>query len=254
MKSLEEKIKFQVSSFKFQVQGAESGSREPESRIPTPLTTDSDPQVSSLKSQASSNIFRREGDYWTLIYAGTVLRLRNTKGLHYIAYLLRHPGREFHVADLVAAVDKPSRERFSLVSSDLSAGQMTAQSLRVSGLGDTGAVLDRQAQVAYKQRLAVLREELIEAERNHDPERTTRLQQEIDFITTELADAYGLGGRARKTAVAAERVRKAVANRIKESLAKMRKPHSSLWLHLFNTIKTGTFCSYTPEKPTVWDL
>jgi hypothetical protein len=95
---------------------------------------------------------------------------------------------------------------------------------------------------------------LTEAERNHDLERAARLQQEIDFVTTELADAYGLGGRARKTAAVAERARKAVANRIKESLAKMRKPHPSLWLHLFNAIKTGTFCSYTPEKPIDWDL
>jgi hypothetical protein len=199
-------------------------------------------------------VFRRGGDYLTISYDGMVLRLRNTKGLHYIAYLLRHPGREFHVADLVAAVDKQPRERVSFESSDLPTGQTTAQSLRVSGLGDSGPALDRQAQTAYKQRLASLREELTEAERNHDPVRTALLQQETDFITTELADAYGLGGRARKTADAAERARKTVANRIKESLAKMRKPHPSLWLYLFNAVKTGTFCPYTPEKPTVWDL
>jgi hypothetical protein len=115
-------------------------------------------------------------------------------------------------------------------------------------------VLDRQAQAAYKQRLAILREELAEAERNHDLGRTARLQQESDFITAQLAGTYGLGGHARETADATERARKAVANRIKESLAKMRKPHPSLWLHLFNALKTGTFCSYTPEKPTVWDF
>ena len=114
--------------------------------------------------------------------------------------------------------------------------------------------MDRQAQTDYKQHLASLREEFTEAERNHDLVRTARLQQEINFITTELAGAYGLRGHARKTADAAERARKAVANRIKESLAKMRKPHPSLWLHLFNTLKTGTFCSYTPEQPTVWEV
>lgn len=200
------------------------------------------------------SVFRREGDYWTIAYAGTILRLKNTKGLHYIAYLLCHPGKEFHVADLVAAVDKQPREHASFVSGDLPTEQTTAQSLHMSGLGDSGPALDRQAQTAYKQRLAVLREELTEAERHHDPMRTARLQQEIDFIAKELTDAYGLGGRARKTAGAAERARKAVTNRIKESLTKMRKPHPSLWLHLYNTLKTGTFCSYTPEKPTVWDL
>jgi tetratricopeptide (TPR) repeat protein len=222
-------------------QKSESASQLPDARPQTP-----DARLPS--------VFRREGDYWTIVYAGAILRLKNTKGLHYIAHLLRHPGREFHVADLVAAVDKPPSARFSLVSSDLSAGQMTAQTVRVSSLRNSGAVLDRQAQAAYKQRLAILREELAEAERNHDLGRTARLQQESDFITAQLAGTYGLGGHARKTADATERARKAVANRIKESLAKMRKPHPSLWLHLFNALKTGTFCSYTPEKPTVWDF
>jgi len=217
----------------------------------TPRPPDARPRT--LDARLSS-VFRQEGDYWTIVHAGTVLRLKNTKGLHYIAYLLRHPGREFHVADLVVAVDKSSRARSALVSSDLGAGQMTAQPLRMSGLGNSGAVLDRQAKTAYKQRLAVLREELVEAERNHDLGRIARLQQESDFITTQVAGAYGLGGRSRKTVDATERARKAVANRIKESLAKMRKAHPSLWLHLFNTLKTGTFCSYTPEQPTVWDL
>ncbi len=47
MKSLEEKIQFQVSGSKFQVPSAEARSQESESRIPTPPTLDSAPQASS---------------------------------------------------------------------------------------------------------------------------------------------------------------------------------------------------------------
>src|SRR5206468_438423 len=40
---------------------------------------------------AAANVFRVEGEYWTIAYEGTVARLRDAKGLHHIAYLLRHP-------------------------------------------------------------------------------------------------------------------------------------------------------------------
>ncbi len=42
------------------------------------------------------------GDYWALSFEDHTVNLRDLKGLHYLARLLAHPGREFHVLDLVA--------------------------------------------------------------------------------------------------------------------------------------------------------
>jgi tetratricopeptide (TPR) repeat protein len=52
-------------------------------------------------------IFRREGEYWTIAYRGTLLRLKSSVGLFHLAELLRHPGRELPAVALVAtrAVD-----------------------------------------------------------------------------------------------------------------------------------------------------
>jgi hypothetical protein len=36
-------------------------------------------------------VFRREGEYWTIVYAGTTVRLRDAIGLQYLAYLVAHP-------------------------------------------------------------------------------------------------------------------------------------------------------------------
>src|SRR5262249_10570636 len=36
-------------------------------------------------------VFRQEGDYWTLAYQGSVCRLKDLKGLHYLAFLLARP-------------------------------------------------------------------------------------------------------------------------------------------------------------------
>ena len=48
--------------------------------------------------------FRREGEYWTIAYAGLVVRLRDTKGLQYLGHLLGDPGREFPVEELAGLV------------------------------------------------------------------------------------------------------------------------------------------------------
>src|SRR4029453_13187729 len=57
------------------------------------------PDTSTAVAQES--FFRREGDYWLVIFEGQTVRLRDQKGLHYLACLLAEPGREFHVVDLV---------------------------------------------------------------------------------------------------------------------------------------------------------
>jgi hypothetical protein len=48
-----------------------------------------------------SGTFRHEGDYWTLDYGGRTVLVRDARGLHYLAPLLRAPGRPIHVLDLV---------------------------------------------------------------------------------------------------------------------------------------------------------
>src|SRR4029453_2003933 len=44
---------------------------------------------------------RREGDYWTVAYGDVVARMKDLKGFHYLAHLLRSPGQEIHVLDLI---------------------------------------------------------------------------------------------------------------------------------------------------------
>ena len=52
-------------------------------------------------SDLPSRVFRREGDYWTITYAGVTVRLRDAKGLGHLAQLLCHPGQSIHVTELI---------------------------------------------------------------------------------------------------------------------------------------------------------
>src|ERR1700693_5380864 len=53
---------------------------------------------------APTGVFQKEGEYWTVGYRGKSFRLKDTKGLGYLAHLLRHPAAEFHVLDLASGI------------------------------------------------------------------------------------------------------------------------------------------------------
>jgi DNA-binding response OmpR family regulator len=203
---------------------------------------------------AADSVFRHEGAYWTLAYQGTVCRLKDAKGLHYLAVLLSRPGEECHALALVTAVDPPAAS--PAPDGARRDGHLAAPHVRVGEFGDAGPVLDAQAKAAYQRRLAELRDELAEAERFHDPVRTATARAELDFLAAELAAAVGLGGRDRRAASHAERARLAVTKAIKAALHTIRASHPALGHHLATSITTGTFCAYTPDpiQPIPWTL
>ena len=95
---------------------------------------------------------------------------------------------------------------------------------------------------------------MTEAESWNDPERLARLHDKSDALTRELAAAFGLGGRARPSGSAAERARVSVTRAIRASLERIAEQHVPLGAHLEATVRTGMFCSYTPDPrvPIVW--
>ena len=197
-----------------------------------------------------TNVFHRDGDYWTITYDGSLVRLRDSKGLRHLSRLLGNPGREFHALDLAAEQNRDT-------SPESASGRLTGPgelTIRPD-LGHAGELLDAQAKAEYKARLEALQSELDEADSYHDLARATKLREEIDFITDELARAVGLGGRDRKAAAHAERARLNVTRAIKAALDNIARYHPSLGLHLRSTIRTGRYCSYTPDHrtPPIWE-
>jgi hypothetical protein len=189
-------------------------------------------------AEITSGVFMREGDYWTINYAGNETRLKDIKGLRYIAQLLKVPGREVHVLDLAAIVEGGSPTiRRATVQDDLTS----------DGLGDAGEVLDASAKAAYKRRLDDLREELEEAQDFNDPERVARARDEIDALVDQLAGGVGLGGRDRKAASQSEKARVNITKSVKDALKKIDENHRSLGEHLRTTIRTGAYCAYLPD-------
>ena len=72
----------------------------------------------------------------------------------------------------------------------------------------------------------------------------------------QLAGAVGLGNRDRKIHSNAERSRVAVTKAVSLALRTIGEANPSLRRYLAGTIKTGQFCSYTPDPrfPVTWRL
>jgi hypothetical protein len=181
-------------------------------------------------------VFRCEGQYWSVGFGGRIVRVKQTKGVQYIAHLLRHPGQDFLALDLM----------------------QTSNGGTHAGPGPDGGepLLDARARAAYRTRLQELREELEEAERCNDLGRVTRLQAERQALAEQLHSALGLSGRGRRNGSAAERARSTVGKRIRDALNQIAALHPPIGHHLRACVKTGYVCSYTPSpgQKVAWDL
>ena len=194
-------------------------------------------------------IFRKEGEYWAIGYAGKFFRLRDTKGLAYLHHLLRNPGVEIHALDIGRREDVGvgvlGRSSTAL---GLDREDLRKAALRVGGLGDAGELIDEQAKANYRRRLRELRAALEDAKHLHRIERATAIELEMDALVGELSRAVGLGGRIRHASSASERARQAVTRAIRAAVEKIGRHHAQLGRILSRCVQTGTFCSYDPGR------
>ncbi len=185
--------------------------------------------ATDVPARASAGTFRRTGDSWQVGFAGTVVTLRDAKGLRDLATLLGRPGRE------VAALDLASPGGAVVVTA-------------------AGPAIDDQARRAYQRRIIELEHELDAADAAADTTRSARLAAERDALVDQLTAAYGLGGRDRRAGSSAERARTAVTARLRDAIRRIEEHHPAAGRHLARSVRTGTFCSYDPEQPVDWQL
>jgi tetratricopeptide (TPR) repeat protein len=190
--------------------------------------------------------FRREGEFWTIVWHGKTSRLKDAKGLRYIAYLLTHPGVQIHVHDLITVVEGSAVDTQSHAAAHSDGLEI------VRDVGGRGSALDSRARSEYGARLRELRTELDEAERFNDTGRCERLRAEIELVSEELT----AGLRRRASSDNAERARGMVSKRIRATLDKIHDEDPALGRHFTTSIKTGYFCAYLPDPDhkIVWQM
>jgi tetratricopeptide (TPR) repeat protein len=173
----------------------------------------------------------RDGRWWVASWAGTTVRLQDSKGLRYLAALMAVPGTERHALDLV--------DRVEGVGGD---GQPDRRTL-----GDAGEVLDGQARTAYRHRVEALRGDIEEALAADRLDAAEAMQGELDQLIGQLAQAFGLGGRSRVAASAAERARLNVTRALRAALGRLAEALPEAGATLDRRVRTGVYCVYEPD-------
>ena len=115
-----------------------------------------------------------------------------------------------------------------------------------------GPLLDPRALGDYRKRIKQLREEIEEAERNKNPEAAANARYELQFLESQLSEAFGLGGHPRPVGSPVENARKSVSKAIRRAIKNIKKENQHLGDHLSNSIYTGTYVSYRPESSVDW--
>jgi tetratricopeptide (TPR) repeat protein len=179
---------------------------------------------------AFTAVLAPDGKWWVASWGGSSVRLQDTKGLRHLAELVSRPGVEQHALDLVdrvegvAAPGGPSRR----------------------ALGDAGEVLDAGARASYRRRIEELRTEADDALAVGQLVTAEAKQAELDELVGQLAQAFGLGGRARRSASAAERARVNVTRALRSAIAKVVEALPGAGEALDRGVRTGIYCIYEP--------
>jgi len=180
-----------------------------------------------VAGHSSQPEFRKDGDVWLLRFDGLALQLIDMKGFHDLAVLIAHPQEPIHCLDLAGRVAESS--------------------------GDD-VMLDARARRELTARAQALQQEVDEAEKFNDVGRSERAREELERIVETLSQALGLAGKPRRLGGSVERARTAVTWRIRSAIRKAIAVHPALGRHLENSVKTGTYCTYAPEKTMDWVL
>ncbi|MDA2926319.1 hypothetical protein MYX78_03635 [Acidobacteria bacterium AH-259-G07] len=212
----------------------------------------------------NSHVFRKLSDKWFVgREKGTISTIENLDGMHYIARLLKHPGREFLCTDLVHELHELKQVGQSL--STMTKGEQIESGLTVSDLSEPDEILrppviaDINKEIRRKKSLIEQLEEQLESSQFSDPfgsidvkEKLEAAKKDIKQLKEYLKKNTRPGGKSRVFQTPLENARTTVQKRIRTALQRIEKQDYALYQHLKNSIKTGKSCSYQPDRPIRW--
>ena len=192
----------------------------------TPAVPPARPKEATRVATVSAELVRT-GAAWRARFEGRDAIFLDLKGMRDIARLLQHPGTDVHCLDLA----ERGPESYG---------------------GE--AAMDARARQSVKVRIRSLQEDLAEAEESNDIGRAETVRRELDGLLDAMSKAFGLGGRPRRMGDLTERARTQVTWRIRHAVKRIEAAHPALGRHLRHSLKTGTFCSYAPERTIAWEF
>lgn len=177
------------------------------------------------------HIFTRKADFWEIRFDGDdVGHFKDSVGLNYLSKLLAEPHRWLASIELVE--------------------WQTGVDAR-GAMPSTGPTLDHQAKAETRDALADLLERRAVAEKHGAL--THPLDEQIEFLMSELEKSSGLGGRERDNGDI-ERARRSVSTAISRDIDRISGEMPDLGRHLRAFVHMGRLCRYAPDEEMEWSI
>ena len=171
------------------------------------------------------NIFKFYGNQWFVSFSDKKSFIPHSKGMAYCGYLL-----ELGAYNYIKAV-----ELQNIVSGNAVKDVVNSQ--------DSYRDVSKANQL-YKEYIEDIEQQLKDAENNHDIDKTEKLEAEQKY--------YKKLGQSLLMNAEHEKARQNVKKAITSALNSIKKLHPPLWEHLHDSIKTGYFVAYYPQKSVSW--
>jgi hypothetical protein len=210
-----------------------TGARRLEARHPLDTLLPRTTGVVSVVPEAAAadqNVFRRDGDTWTLVFAGKRATLVDSLGLRCLVHVVASRPRDIGVVALKA----------------LATGNRPVKPL------DGFEAVDAAAREGYRRAYEDLVVQLEDATAFGDATRQGQIREQMALLAREVQAAQGFSGRTRKEKDRSASVRTSVKNAIDRTLGILNKQHPELARHLGIFVSTGDAVRYAPTPDVDW--
>lgn len=181
-------------------------------------------KIAPEKEIVQDYYFLKETIAWKFSFDGSTVQAPEVKGFYDIQKMIECPGQVFHCAELMGSTLDSNGEK----------------------------LIDEKARAQYQKKILELQNAIEEAEQFSNFLQLEKLHQEYDWLIEHLSGSLNLKGKIRETKGTVEKARSAVTWRIRNAIARIEQYHPMLGAHLSNAVKTGTLCSYKPDRNIQW--
>lgn len=198
---------------------------------------------------SQDGIFTQDGfysfkDFWILSFSGRMEVFKNTKGMQYLAFLLKFPLQPFDILDLARFTEKVNLVKSKTEIDQIKHEIAGTEALTVQNLDLKEKKISDEDQNKLNKRAQYLFSRLTEARNMQDEEQVSEIEREMEKLTKEIEQR----AKQRTISPEVEKARVNITTQIGSVKSSIKEAFPDISQYLSDTVKTGQVCIYIPDE------
>ncbi len=215
----------------------------------TPILRDAGAPTAS--PTLAGNVFRKQSDFWQVVFEGESTTLKHSRGAEYLERLFSAQG------EVITALSLYSGSPFggdgkAVVSTLLT--ELAEDNLASLDDYDSGRVADASTLKVTRASIEFFQRQIERARQRGQSLLVVELTEQLDAAKRVLAMSTNDKGQPRRMSDANDSARSNVQQAIKRVLDDFQVSMPKLYQHLKTTLRTGATLSYSPDHRVKWIL